>query len=236
MTIELRVPHVGESIQEVQIGRWLKQAGDEVQEDENVVELETDKASMEVPAPSAGVLARIVKQEGEAVSVGDVIAYLEEEDGANRKADSRSAAARQSDDARSRTAEGDATSGDATGGNAGRKRADGKDASLVGGSGSAPAASARDSAAEEARDKEHAPPGDSGEREDDEKKSRSKVAGQQPSREADVPATPSARRALREHGLRAGDVAAQGSHLRSCVVRRHVEKKSAATDDDKPAE
>src|SRR5687768_1900309 len=78
MTIELRVPAVGESIQEVQIGRWLKQQGDTVDADENVVELETDKATMEVPAPAAGVLSEIVKREGDAVAVGDVIAYLDE--------------------------------------------------------------------------------------------------------------------------------------------------------------
>ena len=56
MTIELKIPEVGESVREVQIGRWLKQEGDSVAQDENVVELETDKASMELAAPSAGVM------------------------------------------------------------------------------------------------------------------------------------------------------------------------------------
>src|SRR5207344_407262 len=65
------------SVREVQIGRWLKHEGDAVAQDENVVELETDKASMELPAPSAGVLGQILKQEGEIVAVGDVIGYLE---------------------------------------------------------------------------------------------------------------------------------------------------------------
>ena len=51
MTIELKIPEVGESVREVQIGRWLKQEGDSVAQDENVVELETDKASMELAAP-----------------------------------------------------------------------------------------------------------------------------------------------------------------------------------------
>ncbi|MFH1265377.1 MAG: biotin/lipoyl-containing protein, partial [Planctomycetota bacterium] len=49
--LELRIPEAGESIQEVQIGGWLRQEGQWVEQDENVVELETDKASMELPAP-----------------------------------------------------------------------------------------------------------------------------------------------------------------------------------------
>src|SRR6476661_8921504 len=53
MSIELKIPEVGESVREVQIGRWLKREGDTVALDENVVELETDKASMELPAPAA---------------------------------------------------------------------------------------------------------------------------------------------------------------------------------------
>ena len=53
MSIELKIPEVGESVREVQIGRWLKHEGDAVALDENVVELETDKASMELAAPAA---------------------------------------------------------------------------------------------------------------------------------------------------------------------------------------
>src|SRR5690606_16809943 len=67
MTIELKIPNVGESIQEVQIGRWLKKKGDTVAEDETLAELETDKASMDLPAPASGVLVEIRKQAGEAV-------------------------------------------------------------------------------------------------------------------------------------------------------------------------
>ncbi len=77
MTTELRIPNVGESIQEVQIGHWLKHEGDHVDEDENVVELETDKASLELPSPVAGIL-KIVKQEGEAAAIGETIAYVDE--------------------------------------------------------------------------------------------------------------------------------------------------------------
>lgn len=80
MAHELKVPAVGESVQEVQIGQWLKKEGEWIAQDENVVEIETDKASVELPAPVAGVLSKIVKQEGEGAQVGDVIGYLEPSD------------------------------------------------------------------------------------------------------------------------------------------------------------
>ena len=86
MSIELKIPAVGESVQEVQIGRWLKKPGDSVEEDQSVVELETDKASLEVPAPRSGVLEKILKQEGETVSVGEVIGYIQEGNGKPREA------------------------------------------------------------------------------------------------------------------------------------------------------
>ena len=79
MSIELKIPNVGESIQEVQIGQWLKQEGDRVARDEAIVELETDKASMELPAPIDGVIFKIVKHDGESVAIGEVIAYLADE-------------------------------------------------------------------------------------------------------------------------------------------------------------
>src|SRR6476620_4110369 len=76
MSIELKIPDVGESVREVQIGRWLKHEGEAVAEDENVVELETDKASMELPAPSNGILIKILKHEGDSVSIGETIAVF----------------------------------------------------------------------------------------------------------------------------------------------------------------
>lgn len=78
MTIEITVPEVGESVREVLIGRWLKSEGDSVAQDEDVVELDTDKASMELPAPAAGVLREIRVSEGETAAIGDVIAVLEQ--------------------------------------------------------------------------------------------------------------------------------------------------------------
>src|SRR5687768_1270355 len=78
MAIELKVPTVGESITEVQIGEWLKAEGDRVERDEILVKIETDKVTVDLPAPSAGVLSRVSKKQGDAAAVGDVIAYLEE--------------------------------------------------------------------------------------------------------------------------------------------------------------
>ena len=78
MPIELRVPSLGESITQATIGAWLKKEGEAVATDEPVVEVESEKATVAVPAPVAGVLARVLVQSGATVNVGDVIAVLEE--------------------------------------------------------------------------------------------------------------------------------------------------------------
>ena len=75
--IDLKVPSVGESVTEVEVGEWLKAEGAAVARDESVVVLETDKATMEVPAPAAGRLAKILIQKGQRVRVGDVLGQLE---------------------------------------------------------------------------------------------------------------------------------------------------------------
>jgi 2-oxoglutarate dehydrogenase E2 component (dihydrolipoamide succinyltransferase) len=77
MPVELKVPSVGESITEIEIGQWLKAEGDNVNKDESVVALESEKATVELPAPLSGILSRIVKRKGEKALVGEVIAYLE---------------------------------------------------------------------------------------------------------------------------------------------------------------
>jgi 2-oxoglutarate dehydrogenase E2 component (dihydrolipoamide succinyltransferase) len=77
MSIELKIPEVGESITEVEIGGWLKQEGQEVKKDEPVVTLESEKATVELPAPESGVVTRVLKKQGEVAKVGEVIAYLE---------------------------------------------------------------------------------------------------------------------------------------------------------------
>jgi 2-oxoglutarate dehydrogenase E2 component (dihydrolipoamide succinyltransferase) len=78
MAIELKIPSVGESIKEVIIGTWMKKVGDTVNEDEPIVEVDSDKASQELGAPAAGVLSKILKEEGETVPVGTVIALIDE--------------------------------------------------------------------------------------------------------------------------------------------------------------
>ena len=75
---ELTVPSAGESINEVFIGTWLKQEGDQVALDEPLVEVETDKATLEIPSPVAGVLSKIMKAAGESAAIGEVIAQIEE--------------------------------------------------------------------------------------------------------------------------------------------------------------
>ena len=78
MTTEIRVPTLGESVTEATIGRWFKQPGEAVAADEPVVELETDKVTVEVPAPASGVLAEIVAKDGETVAPGALLGQIQE--------------------------------------------------------------------------------------------------------------------------------------------------------------
>ncbi len=81
MSIEIRVPEMGESVVDATIGSWLKHQGDTVQQGEVLVELETDKVNVEVSAEQSGVLQQILKQEGEVVTVGDVLGMIGESAG-----------------------------------------------------------------------------------------------------------------------------------------------------------
>lgn len=78
MTIEIRVPTLGESVTEATVGRWFKNQGDAVRADEPLVELETDKVTVEVPAPAAGVLSEIKVQKGSTVAIGTLLGALRE--------------------------------------------------------------------------------------------------------------------------------------------------------------
>ena len=93
MAIEIRVPTLGESVTEATVGQWYKQAGDAVAIDEPLCELETDKVTVEVPAPAAGVLASLAVNEGDTVEVGAVLASLVEGEGAAAAAPAAAAAA-----------------------------------------------------------------------------------------------------------------------------------------------
>ena len=82
MPVELKVPAVGESITEVQIGKWLKGEGQRADKHENLVEIETDKATLEIPAPVSGTITQVLKRTGDTAAVGETIAYMEPGDGA----------------------------------------------------------------------------------------------------------------------------------------------------------
>jgi 2-oxoglutarate dehydrogenase E2 component (dihydrolipoamide succinyltransferase) len=85
MATEIRVPTLGESVTEATIGRWFKKPGEPVKADEPVVELETDKVTLEVPAPAAGVLGQIEAKDGDTVGVGALLGSIEAGDGAAAK-------------------------------------------------------------------------------------------------------------------------------------------------------
>ncbi|HTV38861.1 MAG TPA: 2-oxoglutarate dehydrogenase complex dihydrolipoyllysine-residue succinyltransferase [Xanthobacteraceae bacterium] len=79
---EIRVPTLGESVTEATIGKWFKKPGDAVAVDEPLVELETDKVTIEVPAPAAGVLGDIAAKDGDTVAVGALLGQIKEGAGA----------------------------------------------------------------------------------------------------------------------------------------------------------
>jgi 2-oxoglutarate dehydrogenase E2 component (dihydrolipoamide succinyltransferase) len=82
---DIRVPTLGESVTEATVGKWFKQPGDAVAVDEPLVELETDKVTLEVPAPAAGVLGEIAAKNGETVGVGAILGMIQDGAGAVAK-------------------------------------------------------------------------------------------------------------------------------------------------------
>jgi 2-oxoglutarate dehydrogenase E2 component (dihydrolipoamide succinyltransferase) len=78
MTVELKVPEMGESVTEISIGQWAKAEGEQVVQDEALVELESEKATLDLHAPVSGVLTKIIKKSGELAAVGDVVAMIDE--------------------------------------------------------------------------------------------------------------------------------------------------------------
>ena len=77
MAVELKIPSVGESITEVEIGEWLKAEGDRAEKDENLVVIETEKVTFELAAPISGIVTKVLKKKGAAALVGEVIGYME---------------------------------------------------------------------------------------------------------------------------------------------------------------
>ena len=96
---DIRVPTLGESVTEATVGKWFKQPGDAVTVDEPLVELETDKVTLEVPAPAAGVLSEVAVKNGDTVAVGALLGQIKEGVGAAPKA---SAPAAKPEETRSR--------------------------------------------------------------------------------------------------------------------------------------
>jgi 2-oxoglutarate dehydrogenase E2 component (dihydrolipoamide succinyltransferase) len=92
MATEIRVPVLGESIVEATVGQWFKKAGETVSAAEPLVELETDKVTVEVPAPASGVLSEIVVKQGETVAVGALLGAIAEGEGKAKPAKAKSAA------------------------------------------------------------------------------------------------------------------------------------------------
>jgi 2-oxoglutarate dehydrogenase E2 component (dihydrolipoamide succinyltransferase) len=79
MRIEVKVPQLPESVAEATLVNWHKKAGDAVKRDENLIDVETDKVVLELPAPGDGVLVEIVKNDGATVMSNDVIAVIDTE-------------------------------------------------------------------------------------------------------------------------------------------------------------
>lgn len=95
MAIEIKVPTLGESVADATVARWIKSTGDAVKADEPVVELETDKVTLEVPAPAAGTLGEIMAAEGAVVEVGASLAMLNEGAAPAAKAEAPETAAKE---------------------------------------------------------------------------------------------------------------------------------------------
>ena len=87
MTIEIRVPQLPESVADASIAAWVVKVGDHVTEDQNLLELETDKVVLEVPAPASGVLLEIKAEEGATVLGGDLIGIIDETASASTSSD-----------------------------------------------------------------------------------------------------------------------------------------------------
>src|SRR2546430_15731088 len=79
MLIEIKVPELSESVAEATLLAWHKKVGEAVRRDENLIDIETDKVVLELPAPADGVLAKIIKGDGGTVKAGEVIATLDTE-------------------------------------------------------------------------------------------------------------------------------------------------------------
>ena len=77
--VEVKVPQLSESVSEATLVAWRKKAGEAVKRDENLIDIETDKVVLELPAPADGVIAKLIKNDGDSVTSGEVIAVIDTE-------------------------------------------------------------------------------------------------------------------------------------------------------------
>src|SRR5712671_6385384 len=83
MAYEFKLPDLGEGLTEGEVAKWLVAEGDEIEEDAPLVEIQTDKTTVEIPSPAAGTVARILVAEGDVVPVGTVLVVIGEDEAAS---------------------------------------------------------------------------------------------------------------------------------------------------------
>ncbi len=231
MAVEVTIPEAGESISEVEVGEWRKAEGDRVEQDEILVDIETDKASMELPAPAAGVLRRILKESGETVGVGDVIAEIDESGGDGEPGGAKAGRRQEKDKTvRRDTAKGERKpiedDQDKKDERESRDREETDDAKRRG---------EREKSRTEASDDEEEAVGRKGR---ETKPGPAKSSADARRVEVAPRVMPAARRALTEHGLSADEVepSGPGGRVLKEDVMRHVEKRGAPEDGKQAAE
>jgi 2-oxoglutarate dehydrogenase E2 component (dihydrolipoamide succinyltransferase) len=129
MSVEVKVPNLPESVSDATVAKWHKKPGDSVRRDDNLVDLETDKVVLEVPAPADGVIEEIKADEGDTVTEGELLGLMAEGEAAAEDEGAESAEAQEAEEATAESAQSDKTEKPATsdaradsgGGSAGRK-------------------------------------------------------------------------------------------------------------------
>ena len=205
MPVDLVVPEVGESITEVEIGKWLVDEGDRVDKDQPLVEIETDKVTLELPAPAAGTITKITHQQGAEAAVGDVIGAMEEGDGGSRPS--------AGGEKKQQQAEGD------------EEKQDGETATATADAPQAPQAPETSESADASAEGGEAEPKESKASEEEGKDD----GGGEPR------IMPAAQRLLDEHGLDASQIEATGpgGRLLKEDVLAHFDKRDAGSDEQK---
>ncbi len=243
MTIELTIPEVGESITEAQIVQWLKSEGDRVSKDETVAELETDKVTVDLPAPRDGVLSKQLKGEGETAEVGEVVAHIEPagggdqgDDGDEQKEGAEEKERGQRQEEQPEPREGGDEGGEepereeALGTEAEQERAEGSEGKRESDEGRK--REEKDASAQKHRAAEKEKEGSDSEDEADEEDESLPPPEQVEVRPRVMPA---AQRALSKHGLSEDEVEATGpgGRLLKEDVERHVEGESSEASEQK---